>query len=319
MKEFIINKTNEKQRLDKYLKRILPSASNSFIYKMLRKKNIELNGKRAKGDEILKANDSVKIFFSDDTFKKMSDSVKEEGTDYYLNAYKTLKDIEIIFEHEDFMIVYKPAGILTQKDKSNAPSLNEWCIGYLLSKNFLNNESFIEFKPSVLNRLDRNTKGLVLFGKTLTGSRRLSEMIKKRELEKYYFARTKEGCNLKGIYKAFLVKDEKNNTVTIYDKEHDIPEGLKFSPISTGIKVTGKGGDYTDLDIELITGKSHQIRAHLAHLGYPLKGDVKYNGGNNDGHKYQELTAYKVVFPKINEDDEWYSLSQKCIKINVDN
>ena len=319
MKEFIINKTNEKQRLDKYLKRILPSASNSFIYKMLRKKNIELNGKRAKGDEILNVNDSIKIFFSDDTFKKMSDSTKEADTDYCLNAYKTLKNIEIIFEHEDFMIVYKPQGVLTQKDKSNTPSLNEWCIGYLLSKNFLSGESLKEFKPSVLNRLDRNTKGLVLFGKTLKGSRRLSEMIKKRDIEKYYFARTKEGCNLNGIFKAFLVKDAKTNKVTIYDKESDIPDGLKFSPISTGIKVTEKGSNYTDLDIELITGKSHQIRAHLAHLGYPLKGDVKYNGGNKDGLKYQELTAYKIIFPKINEEDEWNSLSGKCIKINVDN
>ena len=189
MKEFIINKTNENQRLDKYLKRILPASSNSFLYKMLRKKNIELNGKRAKGDEILKSGDSVKIFFSDDTFFKMSDSVKEDNG-IYLQAYKSIKNIEIVFEHEDFMIVNKPEGVLTQKDKANVPSLNEWCIGYLLSKNFIDENTLKEFKPSVLNRLDRNTKGLVIFGKTLTGSQRLSDLIKKRDIKKYYFAKT---------------------------------------------------------------------------------------------------------------------------------
>ncbi|MBR6383520.1 MAG: RluA family pseudouridine synthase, partial [Lachnospiraceae bacterium] len=133
MKEFIINKTNENQRLDKYLKRILPASSNSFLYKMLRKKNIELNGKRAKGDEILKSGDSIKIFFSDDTFSKMSESVKED-LNIFLDAYKNIKNVEIVFEHEDFMIVNKPEGVLTQRDKSSVPSLNEWCIGYLLSK-----------------------------------------------------------------------------------------------------------------------------------------------------------------------------------------
>ncbi|MBO6088958.1 MAG: RluA family pseudouridine synthase, partial [Lachnospiraceae bacterium] len=116
MKEFIINKTNENQRLDKYLKRILPASSNTFLYKMLRKKNIELNGKRAKGDEILKSGDSIKIFFSDDTYSKMSESAKEDIS-IFLDAYKSIKNVEIVFEHEDFMIVNKPEGVLTQKDK----------------------------------------------------------------------------------------------------------------------------------------------------------------------------------------------------------
>ena len=183
MREIIINKTNEKQRLDKYLKRILPLASNSFIYKMLRKKNIELNSKRAKGDEILKSGDSIKLFLSEETIQKMSASTEKISSDYYLEAYKTLKGIEIIFEDEVFIVVYKPAGILTQKSDNNEYSLNEWCIGYLFSTHFINEKSFSEFKPSVLNRLDRNTRGLVLFGKTLNGSRRLSEMISKRQIK----------------------------------------------------------------------------------------------------------------------------------------
>ncbi|MBR5918158.1 MAG: RluA family pseudouridine synthase [Lachnospiraceae bacterium] len=318
MKEFIINKTNENQRLDKYLKRILPASSNSFLYKMLRKKNIELNGKRAKGDEILKSGDSIKIFFSDDTFSKMSDSVKE-NLNVFLDAYKNIKNVEIVFEQEDFMIVNKPEGVLTQKDKSSIPSLNEWCIGYLLSKNFIDEKSLKEFRPSVLNRLDRNTKGLVIFGKTLTGSQRLSELIKKRDIKKYYFAKTEGGCDLNGLYKAYLSKDEKTNKVTIYDDIKNIPANIKYSPISTKINVLKSEKDYSLLEIELITGKSHQIRAHLAHLGYPLLGDKKYNGKTDSNLKYQELIAYKLVFPKFEYNDSWNSLSKKIIKINVDN
>ena len=318
MKEFIINKTNENQRLDKYLKRILPASSNSFLYKMLRKKNIELNGKRAKGDEILKSGDSIKIFFSDDTFSKMSDSVKE-NLNVFLDAYKNIKNVEIVFEQEDFMIVNKPEGVLTQKDKSSIPSLNEWCIGYLLSKNFIDEKSLKEFRPSVLNRLDRNTKGLVIFGKTLTGSQRLSELIKKRDIKKYYFAKTEGGCDLNGLYKAYLSKDEKTNKVTIYDDIKNIPKNIKYSPISTKINVLKSEKDYSLLEIELITGKSHQIRAHLAHLGYPLLGDKKYNGKTDSNLKYQELIAYKLVFPEFDDNDSWNSLSKKIIKINVDN
>ena len=318
MKEFIINKTNENQRLDKYLKRILPASSNSFLYKMLRKKNIELNGKRAKGDEILKSGDSVKIFFSDDTFFKMSDSVKEDNG-IYLQAYKSIKNIEIVFEHEDFMIVNKPEGVLTQKDKANVPSLNEWCIGYLLSKNFIDENTLKEFKPSVLNRLDRNTKGLVIFGKTLTGSQRLSDLIKKRDIKKYYFAKTEGGCDLKGLYKAYLSKDEKSNKVSVYDDVKNIPGSVKYSPISTKINVLKSEKDYSLLEIELITGKSHQIRAHLSHLGYPLLGDKKYNGKTDSVNRHQDLIAYKIVFPEFDENDAWNSLSGKIIKINVDN
>ena len=318
MKEFIINKTNENQRLDKYLKRILPASSNSFLYKMLRKKNIELNGKRAKGDEILKSGDSIKIFFSDDTFSKMSDSVKD-NLNIFLDAYKNIKNVEIVFEHEDFMIVNKPEGVLTQKDKSSIPSLNEWCIGYLLSKNFIDEKSLKEFRPSVLNRLDRNTKGLVIFGKTLTGTQRLSELIKKRDIKKYYFAKTEGGCDLNGLYKAYLSKDEKTNKVTIYDDIKNITTNIKYSPISTKINVLKTEKDCSLLEIELITGKSHQIRAHLAHLGYPLLGDKKYNGKTDSGYKYQELIAYKLVFPEFDDNDSWNSLSKKIIKITVDN
>lgn len=315
MKEFIINKTNENQRLDKYLKRIMPSASNAFLYKMLRKKNIELNSKRALGKEILKNGDSIKVFLSDETFLKMSQTDKTVADDDYLEVYKTVKGVEVIFEHSDFLIVYKPEGLLSQKVDKNGYSLNEWCIGYLLSSHFINEESLNEFKPSVLNRLDRNTRGLVICSKTLKGSQRLSSMIAKREIKKYYITSVKGDCNLSGVYKAYLSKDEKKNVSHIYDNVEDIPKDAKYTPITTGIeKISYKEG-VSELEIDLITGKSHQIRAHLSHLGFPIVGDTKYDKNAKESErKYQDLKAYKIVFPKFNEDDDWYSLSEKIIK-----
>lgn len=314
MKEYIIDKTNENQRLDKYLKRLMPSASNSFIYKMLRKKNIELNSKRANGDEILKASDSVKLFFSEETFLKMSSNAVSNATSQYSEAFGRLKGIEIVFEHSDFMVVNKPAGVLSQKSKESDLSLNEWAVGYLLKSGFITLDSLSFFKPSVLNRLDRNTRGLVLVSKTLTGSRRLSEMLSKRTLHKYYIAKTNKGCPLNGIYSAFLYKNEKINKVCIYDREEDIPSSVKFSPIKTGISKAFEDDKFTYLDIELITGKSHQIRAHLSHLGYPIVGDCKYNG-DSASDNFQDLMAYKIIFPHIDDNDDWSDLSEKVISL----
>lgn len=312
MKEFIIDKTNEKQRFDKYLRRIMPEASNSFIYKMLRKKNIELNSKRAKGDEILKAGDSVKIFLADDTFFKMSNA-KSYDVSVYEKAYSELKNIYIVYEHSDFLICYKPSGVLSQMDDSNKPSLNEWVIGYLLKSGFTDEKSLNTFKPSVLNRLDMNTKGLVLAGKTLKGSQRISEMLNKRTLHKYYLTTVGGNCDLNGDYFGFAVKNKKNNLVTIYSDENKIPPDAKYSPIKTGVKVLSFDNKKSLLQIELYTGKSHQIRAHLSFLGYPIKGDYKYGYKNIDDEnaKYQDLTAYKIVFPQIDDNDDWNDLSRK--------
>lgn len=315
MKEFIIDKVNEKQRLDKYVKRILPNSSNSFIYKMLRKKNIELNSKRAKGDEILKCGDSVKLFFSDETYLKMSQATPVSSNEYD-KAYNEFKGIDVIFDHEDFMIVYKPSGILSQKDESQILSLNEWCLGYLLKSGFIDVQSLTYFKPSVLNRLDRNTKGLVLVGKTLRGSRRISEMLNVRSLHKYYYAVVEGNCDLKGEYSAYLVKNSKTNKVFIYDSVKEIPDNQKYSYIKTFINPIDFDGQFTKVEIELITGKSHQIRAHLSHLGFPLKGDYKYNARIETEAKFQDLTAYKVEFPILSEEDEWHSLSGKIFKVD---
>lgn len=286
MKSIIVDNNTKDSRLDKILFKILNNAPSSFIYKMLRKKNIVLNGKKADGKEILKPGDEIKIFLSDETFDKFHSSKTDEETNEFIKAYNDLKGIFVVYENDDFICVYKPSGILTQKAKSSDISLNEWCIGYLLSSNFISKDTFDTFKPSVLNRLDRNTCGLVLASKTLTGSTVLSKMIKERTVTKKYRCVVRHDCKLSGTFRCYMIKDEKTNKVTVFDRNvpnsKEMVTGIK--PIRN-IEIDGIDDICTELEIELITGKTHQIRSHLSYLGYPLAGDIKYGGDKVTGNK----------------------------------
>ena len=187
-----IAKSDAGQRLDKYLKRQLRDAQNGFLYKMLRKKNIVLNGKKATGSELVCENDEVTLFLSDETYAKFGGVPKASGKTAvdvtpYQEAYFKLKGMEIVFENDDVLVVNKPAGILSQKADAADLSANEWLIGYLLKAGFLSRESLQTFKPSVCNRLDRNTSGLLVCGKTLAGSRYLSSIVRDKSLQKYYY------------------------------------------------------------------------------------------------------------------------------------
>ena len=167
MKEYIIKNNEAGQRFDKYLKKILPNASSSFIYKMLRKKNITLDGHKASGTEILKIGSDVKIFFSDETFDKFSVDLSALKNEYDALSKLTLSGLKIIFENDDILIADKPVNMLSQKSGISDISANERLIGYLISNSRLDFEEFKTFKPSVCNRLDRNTTGLILMGKSL--------------------------------------------------------------------------------------------------------------------------------------------------------
>lgn len=313
MKEIQIDAGNASQRFDKFLKRILPEATPSFIYKMLRKKNITLNNSKADGKEILNNGDIVKIFFADETFDKFSGkhglTQNRDSMNEYVQAYQSIKNISIIYEDDDVLLINKPSGILSQKAKDNDVSLNEWFIGYLFNSGCITEESFQHFKPSVLNRLDRNTSGIILCGKTLIGSRVISQMLKDRTLEKYYITYV-EGCLVgENTLIAFHKKDTKNNQAEIIIAENEavaVPEGYK--KIITKYKLLSHSDNISKLEIELITGKTHQIRAHLSAIGYPIVGDKKYGSKiyRKDG---QLLHCYRIVFPRI--EGELSRLSEK--------
>lgn len=184
MKEFKAGKNEAGQRLDKYLKKILPNASMGFIYKMLRKKNIKLNDKKASGTEIVSVDDKINIFLSDDTFAKFS--VNE---DRLMKDFKTLGALKpdglgVVYEDDDILAANKPVNMLSQKSKETDISANERLIGYLIKEGKLDFDTYKSFKPSVCNRLDRNTSGLILMGKSLHGLQYLSQVLKDRTAEK---------------------------------------------------------------------------------------------------------------------------------------
>lgn len=294
MKQFEISTTNEGQRLDKYLHRILSKAPMSFIYKMLRKKNFTLNNKKADGTEILKSGDVIKIFLADDTFEKfigVSDTSQTGDVKKFASW--------IIYEDSNLLLINKPDGVLSQKANDSDISLNEYILDYLTNTGNLNSDDLLNYKPSVINRLDRNTSGIVIAAKNLKTASILSEGLKNRTIQKYYKCIVKGRFDKEGIYKGYLYKDTKSNTVSIKDKNDG-----KSDYIETGYSVLNVMDDVSELEVHLLTGKSHQIRAHLSYLGYPILGDMKYGDASFNKMKkvkHQMLHSYKVVFP-IYED-----------------
>lgn len=321
MQSVTIGNNQAGQRLDKFLHKYLPNAGTSFLYKMLRKKNITLNGKKAEGKEMLSVGDEVKFFFSDETFVKFSgmaptsnegrDSLNQNMTNEantwaaYLQAYHKIKNITVLYEDSHVLIANKPAGILSQKATPKDISLNEWLIGYLLEKGEISQAELRTFRPSVCNRLDRNTSGIVLCGKSLAGSQALSRVIKDRSLQKYYHTICVGEIVKDEKLDGYLCKDEKSNKVTICKQLPGTAKDKEYSPIQTGYHPLVRKNGYTLLEVELITGKTHQIRSHLAYTGHAIIGDAKYGSSKvnckfreSDGLQHQLLHAYRVVFPR---------------------
>lgn len=315
MYQITITAKEEGQRFDKYLHRILPEAGTSFLYKMLRKKNITLNDRKADGSEKITEGDCVKIFFAQDTLTKFMGKQSAEGREplsqgtktasgcqEYEKAFRHFSDIKVIYENDHVLLADKPAGILSQKAAGADISLNEWLIGYLLAKGELSEPALPLFKPSVCNRLDRNTSGIVLCAKSLKGAQTLGRLLKERTLHKYYQLYVKGHIEEECLIEGYLVKDEKRNKVTV----RPAPGSTDQAYIQTKYKPLRIETDKTLLEVELITGKSHQIRAHLASIGHPLLGDYKYGDRawneiyrQKYGVQSQLLHAYKVVFPPL--------------------
>lgn len=300
MKEFIIQTNEAGQRLDKYLKKRLPNASSAFLYKMLRKKNITLNGKKALGKEGLIQNDVIRMFFSDETYAKFSADSGELLLEYETLKELPMKGIKILFEDEHIIACYKPANMLSQKASPRDLSANEYLIGYLIRKGELSFSEFLTFRPSVCNRLDRNTTGILLAGKSLHGLQKLSADLKDRNMKKYYHTIVAGQVTKPQHLEGYLWKNEKNNQVEI-SKTKNHPQAQW---IETSYKPLKMNDLCTLLEVHLITGRSHQIRGHLASINHPVIGDLKYgNPKVNQVFKekyhvqHQLLHASRVEFP----------------------
>lgn len=324
MIEIIVGKNESGQRLDRVLEKIFVNANTGFIFKMLRKKNITLNDKKADGKERLWPGASIKLWFSDESFEKLSGKKAGDIKDLEEKRAADKKSTEtfksyIVYEDENTVIINKPAGLLSQKAYENDISVNDLLLDYLE----FDSKALNTFKPSICNRLDRNTSGLMVCGKTLEGLRVNNELIKTKAVSKYYLTLVKGRVVKSESINAWLYKDEKTNKVTVKEKSF---EGAEF--IQTEYEVLDYFKDATLLLVKLITGKTHQIRAHLSSISHPIIGDFKYGDKSVNekfkreyGIKSQLLHSFRLVYPNsdISDTDTFKALKGKCFEASYNN
>ena len=264
----VVGANDKGQRLDRFLKKYFDAAPLSMIYKMIRK-DVKVNGKRAKEQTILAEGDLLRVYISD-----------EDAATFHRERRpaKARKQFRIAYEDEDMLVVSKPFGLLTHGDgKEKKNTLANQVIGYLQEKGEYSPAAEQTFRPAPVNRLDRNTTGLVIFGKTAEATRRLAAQIKDHEeIEKYYLTivagELKEERRIEGI----LEKDEAANTVSVSGDPRAGDDPQKGKSATTIARPLQSARGYTLVEVQLITGRTHQIRAHLAAEGFPILGDRKY-------------------------------------------
>ena len=269
------------------------NAPTNFIYKMFRKKDIKVNGKKVNEKYILKNNDVVEMFLYEDKFKEFTATK---------NIYNVQKTFKVLYEDNHVLIVYKPAGLLVHEDKNESVNtLTNQVLSYLANKNELDLSRENTFMPGPVHRLDRNTSGIVIFGKTLGALQVLNEMIKQRHcIEKSYLTICKGKVNQKRNLKGYIVKLDDQAQVKLVSK--DYPGALTMETIVKPVKYNN---DYSKVEVTLVTGRMHQIRVHLSSIDHPIIGDRKYGDFELNkfvkkefGLNHQLLHAYKIRFVK---------------------
>lgn len=309
MKELIIDENESDQRLDRYIRKYLNKANLGFIYKQIRKKNIVVNDKKVSEKYMLKNGDVVKIYFSDETIDKFREVEKPKISNVKLN---------IIYEDDNIIIMDKPSGLLSHSANGDyrEENLVDGMISYLIEKGDYIPRKNPTFTPSIANRLDRNTSGIVIGAKNYNTIQELNEAQRKGFIKKYYYTVVKGNIHGEIIEYANIEKvEDKENLVSVTEESADDKKS-----IVTGYKSIIPGEKYSLLEIDLITGRTHQIRAHLSYLNMPIVGDRKYGDKRvNDffkkkyGLKNQLLHCHKVMLEGLAGDLEY--LNEREFKI----
>ena len=355
MREVIISEREEGQRLDRYLEKYMPDAPKSFFYKMMRKKNIVLNGKKVSGSQRIQTGDQIKLFLADETIEGFRSGKKAREVDLgaqhlsqakrptngaqHLSQAKrptngarqmpqakrlekgarqgkielqqghydrNLPPLQIVYEDAQFLVVNKPVGVLSQKADRNDRSIVEQITDYLAD-----NAADDTFRPGICNRLDRNTSGLIVAGKTVRALQDMNKRFKERTICKYYLCVVHGSVSKKQYLKGYLEKDSRTNKVTVRQQPgpNSVPIATEYLPLQQGMY---QGESFTLLQVHLISGKSHQIRAHLASIGHPLVGDVKYSTKRASAfdreqlhQRVQLLHAWQLIFTAHGKEYVW--------------